>query len=64
MFLVERGALLYKASTPNVHLIDLRPEGTYLCLGLRDVVPANLDPRLEEGLREVVDVDTEQMRDL
>ena len=38
--------------------------GTHLCLGLRDVVPANLDPRLEEGLREVVDVDAEEMRDL
>ena len=37
---------------------------THLILGLGDVVPADLDPRLEEGLCEVVDVDPEQMRHL
>jgi hypothetical protein len=36
----------------------------YLCLGLGDIVPSNLDPWLEEGLGHLVHVDAQQVGDL
>lgn len=37
---------------------------TYFSLGLGDVVPADLDPRLQEGFGHFVDVDAQQVGDL
>ena len=39
-------------------------DSSYLRLGLGDVVTADLDPGLEEGLHHLLDVDAQQVGDL